>query len=118
MTRVILSPDSTLMDHPAQWENRHSKPYRDTAHTVSNAFVPNRELPSPAVPVGVAAQSYGIAARMPRQIQLYHQLLTVSRGLPIQIQPSYLGKNSAHTENPAFNKVQQLKQIPQNKKGH
>lgn len=47
---------------------------------------------------------------------LYHQLLTVFTGLPIQIQPSYSKKLSAHTENPAFKKAQELKHIPQNKK--
>lgn len=81
-------------------------------------FVLNRDLPSPAAPVGVAAQSYGIAARMPLKIQLDPQLLTVFRGLPIQIQPSNFKEDSAHTEGPAFKTVQELKQTPQNKKGH
>lgn len=73
---------------------------------------------SPAVPVGETAQSYGTAARMPLQIQLYHQLLTVFKGLAIQIQLSHFKKDSVHIENPAFKKVQELKQIPQNKKDH
>lgn len=96
-------------------QDRCSTSYTKTIHIVSNAFAPNKELPSP---VGEAAQCYGTAARMPLQIQLCHQLLTIFKGLPIQIQPSYFKKDSAHAENPAFEKVQEFKQIPQNKKGH
>lgn len=119
MTGILLSPEATLFSPtflPPR-TTQHSKRtgqalntlHKDTTHAVSNAFVPNKELPSPAVPVGEAAQSYGTAAKMPLQIQLYHQLLTVFKGLAIQIQLSYFKKDSAHTENLAFKKVQELK---------
>lgn len=99
----------------AREKDRRSTSYTKTQHTLC----PMPLFPTnPAVPVGEAAQSYGTAARMPLQIQLYHQILTVFKGLAIQIQLSHFKKDSVHTENPAFKKVQELKQIPQNKKDH